>query len=72
MRMTGRPNFSSFLYQAIKKLTIQEMYAVSDMNHVLTSRYFMAASDPQVIVINQQQSALLIKLSAMYCLSQRM
>jgi hypothetical protein len=49
--LSGRPNFSSFLYQEIKELTIREMYAVSDTNN--TSRYCMAASDPQLIQTNQ-------------------
>jgi hypothetical protein len=31
----------------------------------------MAGSDPQLIQANQKQSALLIKLSTIYCLSQK-
>jgi len=52
--ITARPKFNSFLTWTI----------------VLTSRYCMVASDPQLIQTNQQQSALLIKLCTAYCQSQ--
>ena len=53
IRMRTRPNCSSFLTWTI----------------VLTSRYCILASDPELIQINQQQSALSTKLSTIYCLS---
>ena len=64
IRMRGRPNFSSFLHQVIKELTTRECYAVSDMNHSSHQQVFYGSLWPI------SNSALLKKLSTIYCLSQ--
>ena len=49
-----RPNFSSFLHQAIKELTTWEWYAVSDMNHSSHQQVFYGSLWP---TFNTDQSA---------------
>ena len=53
-RMTGRPNFSSFLHQAIKDLTTCKCYTVSDMNH---SSHQQVLYDCLWPTVNTDQSA---------------
>jgi len=48
IRMIGRPNFSSFLHQAIKELTTWEWQAASDMNHNSRQQEFYGSLRPTV------------------------
>jgi len=47
-KLQGELDFSSFLYQAIKELTIWEWYAVSDMNHCSHQQVFYGSLRPTV------------------------